>query len=143
MQLHFKKYDVSYVQRGAHMNRIKRRQKSSLLEVIDKYSHNQDACINFFMQIRYPKGYYCEKCGCRHYWNSRNGRVQVCSNCRSKQSLLQGALFQWCKLLLFKMILGIYLFLSENKGLSAIQFSTDLNINYKRLFVTTNGFEVS
>ena len=51
MQLHYKKYDVSYVQRGAHMNRIKRRQKPSLLEVINKYSNNQNACINFFMQI--------------------------------------------------------------------------------------------
>ena len=83
------------------------------------------------MQISYRNGYYCEKCGYRHYWNSRNGRVQVCSNCRSKQSLLQGTLFQWCKLPLFKLILGIDFFLSENKGLSAIQLSTDLNINYK------------
>lgn len=113
------------------MNRIKQRKKPSLLEVIDKYFKNQDACIQFFMQIKYPDGYYCEKCGCRHYWNSCNGRVQICSRCRSKQSLLEGTIFQWCKLPLFKLILGIYLFLTENKGLSAIQLAANLDINYK------------
>lgn len=113
------------------MNKIRRRRKCSLIEVINKYANNDAACVDFFMKVRYPTGYVCEKCGCTHYWVENHGKKQICKNCRSKQSLLAGTVFEWSKLPLFKLILGIYLFTSSNKGLSAIELASYLDVNYK------------
>lgn len=40
-------------------------------------------------------------------------------------------LFQDNKLPLFKLILGLYLFFSANKGCSAIEMASQLDVNYK------------
>ena len=41
--------------------------KDLLLEFNQKYANNDEACEEYFFQIRYPDGYVCEKCGCTHY----------------------------------------------------------------------------
>ena len=38
--------------------------KDSLVEFNRKYANNDEACEEYFFQIRYPDGYICEKCGC-------------------------------------------------------------------------------
>ena len=40
----------------------------STSDFIVKYYTNLDACRKFFFDMKWPTGYYCEKCGCTHYY---------------------------------------------------------------------------
>ena len=40
----------------------------STSDFIIQYYTNLDACRKFFYDIKWPTGYYCEKCGCTHYY---------------------------------------------------------------------------
>lgn len=77
-----------------------------------KYANNHNECVKFFFKMKWPVGFYCEKCGHQHY-------------------LLSNTIFQDNKLDLYKLILGMYLFFTANKGFSAIELANELEINYK------------
>ena len=54
-----------------------------------------------------------------------------CTKCRHQHYLFAGTIFQDNKLPLFKLILGLYFFFSANKGCTAIEMASELDINYK------------
>lgn len=105
--------------------------KLSLIDIINTYSSNEMACVNFFFESKFPQGFYCEKCGCTHYYFINRGHVFQCQNCGHQHYLLAGTIFQDCKLPLFKVILGLYLVFSSNKGISAIELANQLDVNRK------------
>ena len=105
--------------------------KNSLIEITKLFANNNEACILFFMKIKYPNGFYCEKCGCTEYYNSKRHNVMRCKDCCKEHYLFANTIFQDNKLDLFKLILGLYLFFSSNKGVSAIELSNALDVNYK------------
>lgn len=116
--------------------------KDSLIEIINKYSNDLHACIMFFFKLKWPTGFYCEKCGCTHYYFIPRGNVFSCSNCGHQHYLLAGTIFQDNKLPLFKLILGLYLFFSNNKGVPATELRTQLHINYKTALLLCNKCRV-
>ena len=81
--------------------------------------------------MKWPVGFYCEKCGCTHYYSIKRGDVFQCKECGHQHYLLSNTIFQDNKLDLYKLILGMYLFFTANKGLSAIELANELEINYK------------
>lgn len=112
-------------------NKILKPRKISEIEIISKYANNNQDCINFFYNAKWPTGYVCPKCGCTHYNFINRHNVFQCKHCKHQQYLHAGTIFQGNKLPLFKLILGMYLVFSSNKGISAIELSTKLDINYK------------
>ena len=51
------------------MSHIKRKpKKDSMIDLINKYSHDHLACVQYFFNIKWPTGFYCDKCGCTHYY---------------------------------------------------------------------------
>ena len=54
-----------------------------------------------------------------------------CTKCRHQHYLFAGTIFQDNKLPLFKLILGLYFFFSANKGCTATEMASELDINYK------------
>ena len=105
--------------------------KDSIIDIINKYSNDIQACIMFFFQLKWPTGFYCEKCGCKHYYFIKNRNVFCCSECGHQHYLLAGTIFEKNKLPLFKLILGLYMFFVDNEGVSAAELRTQLDINYK------------
>lgn len=45
--------------------------------------------------------------------------------------MLAGTVFESCKLDLYKLLLGIFLFFNENKGINAIDLCSHLDVNYR------------
>lgn len=43
--------------------------KDSMIEIINKYSNNEDVCIEFFFNIKWPPGFYCERCRCTYCYS--------------------------------------------------------------------------
>lgn len=105
--------------------------KDSLITLTRKYANNHNECVKFFFKMKWPVGFYCEKCGCTHYYSIKRGDVFQCKECGHQHYLLSNTIFQDNKLGLYKLILGMYLFFTANKGLSAIELANELEINYK------------
>ncbi len=114
---------------------IKRKpRKLSLVEVVDTYHNNLDNCIQFFLNIIFPSGFVCSRCGCTHYYVIRRKRgkpILQCAHCKKQYSLLANTAFEQSKLSLFQIILGLYLFFSSNKGISGDDLCNQMKVNYK------------
>lgn len=105
--------------------------KDSLIDFTEKYANNEEACYDFFFQAKYPDGYVCEQCGCTHYRKLTRHRVSQCKKCGHQQYLFAGTIFQDNKLPLYKLLLGLHLFFTSNKGISAVELASQLDVNYK------------
>ena len=106
--------------------------KPSMIEFTRKYANIDQACEDFFFHAKYPNGYYCEKCGCTHYKKiSTRNHVYTCSKCGHQSCLFAGTIFQDCKLDLYKLLLGLFIFFTSNKGVSAMEMRSQLDVNYK------------
>ena len=90
------------------------------------------ACEEFFFKAKYPTGYYCEKCVCTHYRKlSTRRRIYICTECGHQLCMFARTLFQDCKLDLHKLLLGLFIFFTSNKGVSAMEMRSQLDVNYK------------
>ena len=68
--------------------------KPSLVKFTRKYANDDVACEEFFFRIKYPNGYYCEKCRCTYYRKiSTHNLVYTCAQCNYHFYLLDGSLF--------------------------------------------------
>ena len=105
--------------------------KNSEIKLIDKYHNNEAACIDFFYRAKWPQGFYCEKCGCTHYYFNASRRLYQCSDCGHQNYLFSNTVFQDNKLPLFKLILGLYHLFVANKGISAEDLANILDVNRK------------
>ena len=54
--------------------------KDSLITLTRKYANNHDECVKFFFKMKWPVGFYCEKCGCTHYYSIKRGDVFQCKD---------------------------------------------------------------
>lgn len=106
--------------------------KPSMVDFSRKYANDDAACEEFFFRAKYPNGYYCEKCGCTHYKKiSTRNHIYTCSQCGHQSCLFAGTIFQDCKLDLYKLLLGLFIFFTANKGASAMEMRSHLDVNYK------------
>lgn len=114
-----------------NMSSITKHRKDSLIDLTRRYANNNEECIKYFFNSKWPTGFYCEKCGCTHYYFIKRGNVFKCKECGHEHHLLAGTVFQDSKLDLYKIILGLYLFFVNNKGISAVDMMNSLHVNYK------------
>ncbi len=105
--------------------------KDSLIALTRKYANDNAQCVQFFFNIKWPEGFVCEKCGCTHYYFVESRKAYQCKECKKQHFLLAGTIFQDTKLDLYKLILGMFIFFTSNKGVSAIELASELDVNYK------------
>lgn len=111
--------------------------KFSLYQFTQTYANNIDNSIEFFKSMKWPDGFSCDHCGCHEYYlikrtgKTKTSYVLECKECHKQHSLLSGTIFQGCNLSLYKLLLGIFLFFTGNKGISAVELSSMLDVNYK------------
>lgn len=105
--------------------------KDSMIEFTRKYANNPQACLDYFIKMRFPAGFVCEKCGCTHYYSLKRHHVLECKECGQQHYLFAGTIFQDNKLELYKLLLGLFLFFTSNKGISAVEMRNNLDVNYK------------
>lgn len=114
--------------------------KISLTHIMDTYHNNPEACETFFFNAKWPNGFECYKCGCNQYVKLKRGHAYQCKNeeCKAHNHLLAGTVFQDSKLSLFKLILGMYLFFINNKGMSCEDLRNYLDVNIKTARLLAN-----
>src|SRR5471032_824466 len=78
---------------------------------------------------------YCPKCGCVSLYTYTARKIWKCKGCTHQFSATSGTIFASHKLPIRDYLLAITLFVNGAKGMSALQLSRDLSVQYKTAFV--------
>lgn len=74
-------------------------------------------------------------CGCLEFYDIKARRQFKCAACHHQFSATSGTIFASHRLSFVELLGAICLFVNASKGLSAVQMSRDLDVQYKTAFV--------
>ena len=111
------------------VNHVQFQKGLSLDDFLEKYG-TEESCKKALFKAKWPTGYQCPECGCQKHCQLTRGDYQ-CNRCHHQTSLIAGTIFQSTKLPLRKWFLAMYFMTQHKKGISALQLSRDLGVNYK------------
>jgi len=96
------------------------------LELEDRFD-TEDACREYLMRLRWPKGFVCPRCGHQGGWLATRGRV-VCQGCRHQASVTAGTIFQDTHKPLRLWFRAIWQVTSQKNGASAMSVQQVLGL---------------
>lgn len=90
---------------------------------------NEEACLKFMIQSRWPEGYSCPRCeGKEHYWKAARQLLQ-CKLCGYQASVTAGTVMHRSKMPLTLWFQAAYLVTTLTPGLSAVQFQRQMGLS--------------
>src|SRR5579859_658841 len=126
---------MSRNQSGQHFLLSKEARTLSLSRVMRL---SDDEAFDVFKAIRWADNGgepYCPKCGCTAIYAFTARRIFKCMACNSQFSVTSGTIFASRKMAIRDILAAIAIFTNGAKGVSALQLSRDLNVQYKTAFV--------
>lgn len=101
------------------------------LDNFDTYFPDDQSCIDFLMQQRWPTGVCCLYCGSVGVYSLKRRQAFECKDCGKQFSVRTGMPFERTKLPLRKWIKALFLLSSRKRGVSSVQLANDLGITQK------------
>ena len=101
----------------------------------------EDAAYRTFCEMRWPETEgeaVCPRCGCTETYNITSRRKFKCVACYHQFSVTSGTIFASRKLAFTDLLAAIAIFVNGAKGVSALQVSRDLDVQYKTAFVLSH-----
>ncbi len=99
----------------------------------------EDAAYETFRMMRWPDGEAsCPRCGCCETYNLAKRKQFECKGCRHHFSVTSGTIFANRKMSYTDLLAAIVIFVNGAKGVSALQVSRDLDVQYKTAFVLSH-----
>ncbi len=101
----------------------------------------EDAAYEAFRRMRWPETEgeaVCPSCGCSETYNITSRRRFKCVACYKQFSVTSGTIFASRKLSFTDLLAAIVIFVNGAKGVSALQVSRDLDVQYKTAFVLSH-----
>lgn len=111
---------------------------SRTLSLKEIYKGGEEKAYNLFRKLRWPQtngDAVCPRCGCVETYDIPTRRKFKCVACYHQFSVTSGTMFASRKLPFTDLLAAICLFVNGSKGMSAVQFSRDLDVQYKTAFV--------
>ncbi len=108
------------------------------LSVRSIYAGGEQKAYRRFCALRWPEtngSPVCPRCGCLEAYDLKARRRFKCAACHHHFSATSGTIFASHKLSFVDLLGAICLFVNASKGLSAVQFSRDLDVQYKTAFI--------
>lgn len=102
------------------------------------FKMGEDKAYQTFCELRWPANdgeAVCPKCGCIETYNITSRRRFKCVACHAQFSVTSGTIFASRKLSYTDLLAAIVIFVNGAKGVSALQMSRDLDVQYKTAFV--------
>lgn len=99
----------------------------NILEFQAKFSDEQ-ACLDYLFQCRWPDGYRCPRCKGQHVWPVAARRLWECSSCRYQASLTAGTVLHKTHTALHLWFWAAYLITTGTPGISARQLQRQLGL---------------
>ncbi|OCT16662.1 hypothetical protein A8709_08290 [Paenibacillus pectinilyticus] len=106
---------------------------------------SEDACIDFLIQLKWPKGFRCPRCDHRHAYITSTRRLPLyeCSHCCHQVSLLSGTIMEGSRTRLSKWLLAIFLISSTPSGTTAMKLSQLIQVTYKTAWLILHKIRTS
>ncbi|MDE2599720.1 MAG: IS1595 family transposase [Rhodocyclaceae bacterium] len=120
--------------------------KARSLSVKRLVKMSDDEAFDLFRELRWGKGEEtaCPCCGSvAKHWFIRTRRQWRCKDCKHTFSVTSGTIFAFHKLPLQDYLVAIAIFTNAVKGISALQLSRDLDVQYKTAFVLAHKIRES
>ena len=92
---------------------------------------NEKSCVEYLHKIKWPDGFECPVCGCRHGYTLKNRRQYQCANCRHQTSLTANTVMHRTHLPLTKWFWAIYLVAGDKRGISALALAGKIEVCYQ------------
>ena len=105
------------------------------------FKMGEDAAYEAFRKPRWPETAgeaVCPKCGCYEVYNLTTRRRFKCVACHAQFSVTSGTIFASRKLSFTDLLAAIVIFVNGAKGVSSLQVSRDLDVQYKTAFVLSH-----
>lgn len=105
------------------------------------FKMGEDKAYQTFCELRWPETdgeAVCPKCGCWETYNITSRRRFKCVGCHHQFSVTSGTIFASRKLSFTDLLAAIVIFVNGAKGVSALQVSRDLGVQYKTSFVLSH-----
>lgn len=110
-------------------NTIQFQKGLGIMEFLASYGQ-EEQCESVLFAWRWPDGFQCPCCGCRHYCKLHRKAEFQCNRCRHQTSLTSNTIFDSTKLPLTIWFLAIYLMTQNKAGISALTLHRQLGISY-------------
>lgn len=101
----------------------------SLGDFLARYG-SEEQCHATLVELRWPQGFTCPKCGGREHGLCRPRRLFQCSACRHQTSVRAGTVFEASKLPLSTWFLAIYLITQSKNDIAALELMRQLGVKY-------------
>lgn len=108
------------------------------LSLKEIYKAGEEAAYAKFCEIRWPENNgeaICPRCGCCDTYTIATRRKFKCKGCNHQFSVTSGTIFASRKLSFVDLLAAICIFVTNAKGMSSIQFSRTLDVQYKTAWV--------
>jgi transposase-like protein len=105
------------------------------------FSMGEDKAYETFKALRFAETdgeAFCPRCGCTETYDIATRRRFKCVACHHQFSVTSGTIFASRKLSFADLLAAIVLFVNGAKGVSALQVSRDLDVQYKTAFVLSH-----
>jgi len=105
------------------------------------FKMGEDKAYDAFCAMRWPETdgeAVCPRCGCVETYNITSRRRFKCVGCHHQFSVTSGTIFASRKLSFTDLLAAIVIFVNGAKGVSALQVSRDLDVQYKTAFVLSH-----
>lgn len=89
----------------------------NLMEFDERFN-SEESCREYFFFQRWPDGFRCPSCGCRHGWTNKRNLVE-CSNCHRQTSLIAGTILQGTRKPLLMWFRAMWWICTQKTGVSA------------------------
>lgn len=112
--------------------------KARTLSLKSVFRMGEDAAYGLFCEMRWPETDgepICPRCGCSEAYHIATRRKFKCVACHHQFSVTSGTIFASRKLSFTDLLAAIVIFVNGAKGISALQASRDLDVQYKTAFV--------
>ncbi|MCB5424911.1 IS1595 family transposase [Altererythrobacter sp. CC-YST694] len=112
--------------------------KARTISLKQVYTMGEDKAYEMFRSLRWPETEgeaVCPRCGCCDAYDIPTRRKFQCKACGHQFSVTSGTIFAARKLAFTDLLAAIVLFVNGAKGVSALQVSRDLDVQYKTAYV--------
>lgn len=112
--------------------------KARTISLKSVYQMGEDKAYATFRSLRWPETEgeaVCPRCGCLDHYDIPSRRKFQCKACGHQFSVTSGTIFAGRKMAFTDLLAAIVLFVNGAKGVSALQMSRDLDVQYKTAYV--------
>jgi hypothetical protein len=103
------------------------------IEEFNSRFQSEAMCVEYLVQIKWPNGYSCARCGCLDVYRTATRRLPLfeCANCRYQASPRVGTLMEGSSTPLRKWFLALYLISQDTIKMNATELSRIIQVTYK------------